>query len=546
MPTRFDTTGTGATATIQEWTVPATGGYWIVAAGAGQGSVEYQKGAKISGSFDLSEGDRILVLVGQLPANNSTRPWSGCGGTFVVRENEQSSHTLPDGTPVELLVAAGGAGGFSNDSDGRASIHVPGQAGTKGGDSSEPASGGDDGQGGTQGGACFAQSGAGFIGDGDGCDGDNALAFLNGGTGGTGGDDSEGGYGGGSTGRTNDRLAGAGGYSGGASQGGSTGYGGGGGSFNAGTEQENLGGDTEQGNEGDGWVEIESLSPPAGTVTDPELTAADTTSLAFAWSPVDNADDYQAKLYEGATEVGSVVSVDPAAEFTGLTADTEYGLEITARNEYGDGPTSELFAFSTPPEGAPVDAPTEVEIEGIQLGVAAAWRWVANADEYVMRALTLDGATVASVTTTETEGEITGLDPLTRYRVEIAGANESGEGPAYSENAATTAARYGDDVRLVLQDPTDAITEATIDPDQGLKGHVEDLEGQGLEGRQVHVYARLTGDRVATVETDADGAFVWAGADPEWEYFVVAIDPASDAEDYTPSAANRLTPAVVV
>lgn len=285
---------------------------------------------------------------------------------------------------------------------------------------------------------------------------------------------------------------------------------------------------------------------PPGEVTDPELTAANTTSLAFAWSPVDTADDYQAKIYEGATEVGSVVSVDPAAEFTGLTADTEYGLEITARNENGDGPASALFAFSTPPEGAPVDAPTDVEIEGIPEGFAGTWRFVPNADEYVMRALTMDGATVASVTTTETHAALEGLEPHTRYRVEVAGANTSGEGPAYSENATTAVQPAGDNVRLVLQGPADALTEATVDPDQGLKGHVEDLEGQGLEGRKVHIYTRLTGDRAATVETDAAGAFIWHGADPAREYFVVAINPAEDAQDYAPSAANRLTPVVVV
>lgn len=83
--------------------------------------------------------------------------------------------------------------------------------------------------------------------------------------------------------------------------------------------------------------------------------------------------------------------------------------------------------------------------------------------------------------------------------------------------------------------------------DTGLQGTVVDVFGEPLEGRQVHVYERATGDRVATVETGADGAWIWTSpdADPETEYFVVAIDPAPEAQDYAPSAANRLQPVTI-
>ncbi|WP_020610536.1 hypothetical protein [Thioalkalivibrio sp. ALJ8] len=83
---------------------------------------------------------------------------------------------------------------------------------------------------------------------------------------------------------------------------------------------------------------------------------------------------------------------------------------------------------------------------------------------------------------------------------------------------------------------------------QGLAGRVEDIEGDGLEGRIVYVYRRSDGTLQGSATTDAEGAWIWtsADADPGTEYFVVAINPDSEASDYAPSAANRLTPVTVV
>ena len=84
----------------QQWTVPATGTYNIVAAGA-YGATP---GRVVSGDVDLYEGQVLSLLVGQQPtpltsnvADNVTV--GGGGGTFVVS----------GGTP--LMVASGGDGG---------------------------------------------------------------------------------------------------------------------------------------------------------------------------------------------------------------------------------------------------------------------------------------------------------------------------------------------------------------------------------------------------------------------------------------------------
>jgi len=204
---------------IQNWTVPSTGTYIIEAYGAGFGNYANQKGALMNGSFELTEGDVLKILVGQI-GNNS---WCGSGGTFVAYANNTA-----------IIVAGGAGGGIAND------IQMQGNISTSGAsDSTGTYDGGTDGSGGeAPSGSCYATSGAGFTGNGNGCD-TVALSFTNGGTGGI-GNSIEGGFGGGGTGRRSDRIGGGGGYSGGGST--SSGSGGGGGSYNNGTDQTNTAG----------------------------------------------------------------------------------------------------------------------------------------------------------------------------------------------------------------------------------------------------------------------------------------------------------------
>ena len=94
---------------IQQWTVPYTGQYRIEAVGAAGGhdenenSAQYRaRGARMVGTFNLSQGEMIQILVGQegeIRNNNNHRSSGGGGGSFVVRGND---------TP---LIVAGGGGG---------------------------------------------------------------------------------------------------------------------------------------------------------------------------------------------------------------------------------------------------------------------------------------------------------------------------------------------------------------------------------------------------------------------------------------------------
>ena len=237
--------------------MPATGTYVIEASGGsgGNGSDERQSnpiqwtlgglGAKIIGSFKLSRGSQIKILVGQeggATMKFADRPGGGGGGTFV---------TLSDNTP--LIIAGGGGGGGtacnqSTDGD-------PGQAtenGTQCG-----------GTGGSGGQLCSADTGnidfsliagggAGLGGDGKFGSGiiTGSLSFTNGGNGGK-SPTSRGGFGGG--GASMVLGGGGGGYSGGGVVGTQAkGTAGGGGSYNAGTDQQNIAGV----NKGDGRVII--------------------------------------------------------------------------------------------------------------------------------------------------------------------------------------------------------------------------------------------------------------------------------------------------
>lgn len=251
----------------QRWVVPATGSYYVVAAGASGGDGndgDGGHGAVMRGSFELSAGDVLTMVVGQRGSNRYHSSPGGGGGTFVVKGDPTSTDILTwANEPVRLLIAAGGGAG------GTCAVKRTGLPGVTGPSGSSNATGerrgGSDGSGGE--GTQYASGGAGFRGNGEGVR--PPLSFLNGATGGesdgpclwsastTGGD---GGFGGGAGGNVCEYLmcGAAGGYSGGGAGypvGGDAYTAGGGGSYNAGAAQLNASG----ANGGAGFVHIIQL-----------------------------------------------------------------------------------------------------------------------------------------------------------------------------------------------------------------------------------------------------------------------------------------------
>jgi hypothetical protein len=222
---------------IQQFTIPATGNYSIEARGAQGGGSAGGKGASIRGTFSLTAGQVLKILVGQqglttIPAT------SGGGGAFVV------IGTTP------LIVAGGGGSStlLSSTCDGTTTANGQVAYGgwpTVGLQTYLPGTAGNGGNG--SGGGGGGGGGGGFLTNGTASDPAFGYAFLNGGAGGTG--LVGGGFGGGGGARDNVGSwwggGAGGGYSGGAGACGTPGNperAGGGGSFNSGTSQINTAG----------------------------------------------------------------------------------------------------------------------------------------------------------------------------------------------------------------------------------------------------------------------------------------------------------------
>ena len=222
------------TSGLQYWTAPFSGTYAIEAYGAEGGTSTGESGGTnyagglgsyITGEFNVTAGDTLIIQVGQI-GNNSNCGSGGGGGTFVHNGSQL------------LLIAGGGGGGFHcNALGGR--LGGNGQAGTSGGNGvcspQRPSStGGTNGNGGIS--TSYGTGGSGYYSAGTGSCSMSAYP-ANGGT-------PNGGFGGGGchyTGCCGNSGAG-GGYSGG-SVGSSDGCaGGGGGSYNIGSNPTNLSG----------------------------------------------------------------------------------------------------------------------------------------------------------------------------------------------------------------------------------------------------------------------------------------------------------------
>lgn len=259
---------------IQIWAVPATGSYSIRAAGAvggsGNGTVG-GRGAEITGTFTLTEGTLIRILVGQ-PGTNSSLNGGGGGATWVVKQSDNTT------SGIYVIAGAGGGGGRNaNGSNVDANTSTSGQSGWHGNEARTLNNSVSDGSGGINydrsgaGGGGFSSSGGSSS---SGTCSYGGASFISGGAGGSG--TAPGGFGGGGAGEwcTWTGGGGGGGYSGG-SGGYWYGSGGGGGSYNNGTNQTNTAGS----NNAAGFVTITSLGPELTTFSStPTITNATTLS----------------------------------------------------------------------------------------------------------------------------------------------------------------------------------------------------------------------------------------------------------------------------
>ena len=236
------------TGSVQNYTVPdGVNSLSITAIGAAGGNDSYYywnttggEGASVSGSFTVTPGEILYLMIGQKGGDNSNSYYfaaGGGGGTFVTSDVNFTTN---------LLLAAGGGGGAGADGGNNANITTNGNDGSPNGDYGT-GSGGTGGNGGT--GGSYGGGGAGWLsyggGDFDYCGYTGGISPFDGGSGGGLCEGGIGGYGGG--GSSAEGGGGGGGYSGGGGGDWSYNYysgvyGGGGGSYNGGTNQSNIAG----------------------------------------------------------------------------------------------------------------------------------------------------------------------------------------------------------------------------------------------------------------------------------------------------------------
>jgi hypothetical protein len=269
--TTFDYTGS-----IETYTVPPDVSSIQIETRGAQGGNVGGEGAIMIGTFDVTPGEVLTILVGQEGGMDLGYEAGGGGGSFVANAAD------------EPLIVAGGGGGRAYDGgvepvwtgiDANTTTNGNNGNSADGGSPTRYGVGGIDGNGSTiagPGGMGHAGNGGGFYTDGSGIGtcGGPGLAFLSGGAGGGGCSGGPGGFGGGANGG-NAGGGGGGGYSGG---GGAYHYptnGGGGGSFNDGTDQDNS-----VGNTGNGQIIIEVLCEALTvTVSSEEICLGDSFNL---------------------------------------------------------------------------------------------------------------------------------------------------------------------------------------------------------------------------------------------------------------------------
>jgi hypothetical protein len=340
----FNATGSGRTGSVQQYII--TGcitEITVDAYGAQGGNSNGGLGARIQGTFTVTAGDTIYIVVGQQGTVNecggSNASSGGGGGSFVWKSN---------GPSRTLLLAAGGGGGGNMNwgsacRDGIAAEITPNGTQGAGGLSAVGGTGGNGGSGsaplGTGSGGAGWLSAGGNSTYGTGCTGGLSWPLFAGGYGSTAfgvpgqGDGGFGGGGGAVCGN-----GGGGGYSGGGGGEGSTcrAGGGGGGSYNSGTDQTN----TAVVRTGNGIVYItpnsSSASPtqPGAIAGSVAVCAGD--NAVFGISSVPNADSYTWNIPFGATIISGQGTTSISVAF-GSSSGT---VSVVANNGCGSSQAS--------------------------------------------------------------------------------------------------------------------------------------------------------------------------------------------------------------
>ncbi|NCU92477.1 MAG: hypothetical protein EBV44_11155, partial [Synechococcaceae bacterium WB7_1B_046] len=325
---------------IQEWIVPQTGLYRILANGA-QGGGNGGLGARMQGDFNLTQGQKLFIVVGQqgLGAQDGNACGGG-GGSFVATGN--ATYT----TSTAVIVAGGGGGASPQQGN-------PGLTTTNGGQGENCQPGGTNGNGGADASACGSGTGGagGFFTDGasgGSWGSQRGYGFISGAA--LGGISQsgarDGGFGcGGGTHSNNTGGGPGGGYSGGsAPQHGSNFEGGGGGSYNNGANPVN----TQGVQAGNGTVTITPLTSPCVSPLTPVVVTVNALTAPTASNTTITCG--QTATLTASNNLGAINWYSNANGSTLLTAGANYTTpQLTASTTYYVGAGSGACATAINP-----------------------------------------------------------------------------------------------------------------------------------------------------------------------------------------------------
>ena len=186
-------------------------------------------------------------------------------------------------------------------------------------------------------------------------------------------------------------------------------------------------------------------------------------SVTVSWTALTGATKYKVEWRTAAQLFGvaarqAEVMTGTSHTIPGLTAGTEYMVQVMAGNEGGYGPASaEVKATPTAkpvveqPTEAPTSAPAGVEAMAGEESVMVSWTALAGATKYKVEwrtaAQTFGAAARQAEVMTGTSHTITGLTGDMEYMIQVMAGNEGGYGPASAEVKATPTAKMVDPTR---------------------------------------------------------------------------------------------------
>lgn len=271
--------------------------------------------------------------------------------------------------------------------------------------------------------------------------------------------------------------------------------------------------------------ETTQLDTPTGV----EASGASESSIDISWSSVTDAGEYLVQYrVTGADDWSSApVVTDTSATVTGLEAETEYELRVTARAEgFDDSEPSSVVTATTEDETPPqLDTPEVTTGDVGSDSVALSWSAIDNAENYLVEYRVADSSDWSEIdAVTSPEATVTGLEPSTEYELRV---TARAEGYTDSDPSSVVTATTTSDDELAAPGGLDSPAQTTT---------AIDVEWSSVEGAEEYeLRYRISGDEdwtsgesVSTTAATLDDL----QADTSYEVQVRAVD-GDDVSDWS-------------